>query len=234
MVKCVPGTFMGATSPSSGLHHALTRSATSSLPWNVSAWNSRTIFSAAVSESGTVCHVSAVLRTAMRACKRSPSFLPPSPDNSVLYHFVVSCTCSREARMAGLSTLRAAASRSDGSAREISSSASTYLEPSGTVCDSKAKLSARPVVAKVLPTSWAPSPPKCLGSINATKLTCAPCSSATLAISRQTAAPKEWPAKQYGPLGCCLRTSSKKTLAKSVNVAGHSERGRAPFGHDSP
>mmetsp|Transcript_50700 Transcript_50700/g.151721 ORF Transcript_50700/g.151721 Transcript_50700/m.151721 type:complete len:303 (+) Transcript_50700:687-1595(+) len=116
---------------------------------------------------------------------------------------------------------------------ETSCKSSAYLEPSATVCESSARLSVNPVAAKAPPMSaWIGD--RLLGSRRATSATRRPCASASRATSRPTVAPKEWPAKKYGPEGWTFRTSSKKSAAKSCSVAGHSPRGRRPLGQERP
>mmetsp|Transcript_101948 Transcript_101948/g.255487 ORF Transcript_101948/g.255487 Transcript_101948/m.255487 type:complete len:208 (-) Transcript_101948:685-1308(-) len=123
---------------------------------------------------------------------------------------------------------------SDASARESSSSGSAYRAPSAAaLCDNKAKVSASAVAPNVASMS-ALIGNKLRGSKSAARATSSPAASACRAISRQTVAPNEWPAKKYGPAGLTLRTSCSKSSARSPRVAGHLSLGKYPLGHEAP
>mmetsp|Transcript_35489 Transcript_35489/g.91238 ORF Transcript_35489/g.91238 Transcript_35489/m.91238 type:complete len:221 (+) Transcript_35489:1-663(+) len=192
MVKWVPGTLSTEVADV----QEPTRAATSPSPWKVLAWNSRTIFSARRSPAGAaIVQVSAAFRVTT-LLNSSGSVLPraPSAPRRSLYHCEVSCTCSMDASTAGLSSLAAVACCSSLGTRAISSSLSAYLAPSGAVCESSARSSSSPVAAKA-PLMSASMTGNDLGSSSTTIEALSPWPSATRAISRQTEAPKEWPAK---------------------------------------
>mmetsp|Transcript_102363 Transcript_102363/g.320078 ORF Transcript_102363/g.320078 Transcript_102363/m.320078 type:complete len:256 (-) Transcript_102363:695-1462(-) len=170
----------------------------------------------------------------MRA--ESPSLLKaalPAAARRPAYHCEVSWTCSSVARAAGLNSRRKIAGWSETSAWASSSRCWAYFDPSPTLCDSRARLSARPEAPKAPPTS-ASIGYMLRGSSSATSSTREPCFSASLATSRQSVAPKECPARRYGPGGHAARISSRSRSANSAKVVGQDVRGAASFGQDTP
>mmetsp|Transcript_3634 Transcript_3634/g.8646 ORF Transcript_3634/g.8646 Transcript_3634/m.8646 type:complete len:243 (-) Transcript_3634:518-1246(-) len=225
ILKCVPGTL--ATMLASYLFAA------SSSSWKVSLWKSRTIFSPSFSSAfGSNFQAIGARSTATRVCCGTSGAEPVC--SRLLYHCVVSCRCSKEANALGFNAFLMASSRFCGSVSRRVESSSSYLVASvcGKVWQRSARLSARPEFSKAFCTSTC-SGSKERGSSKTTMATCWPCCAATLAISRQTLAPKEWPANRYGPVGCTFWISLKKCFARSCKLLGHSLRA-TPMGQVSP